>query len=190
MKKAAWMVALVLGLAPVTMAFAETTVTVDNDQTTVTTGQPAPIQTVAVTATPVIIAQERNEKEFEGEIIRVDYPNSLIVVRDRDGRDRKVIVKQGMINNYKVDDYVEVTLMADMKEAKMIHIVRDLPRFEGRVIAVDSNVNHIIIREGNGKERTVLVATGMTTYFKAGDSVRIYAVPDQQREVRFIRVLG
>ena len=178
-------------IAQASFALAETTVTVNNDSTTVTTTEPTEVkpQAVEIAATPVIITQDRKTKEFEGEIIRVDYPENLIVVHDAEGRDRKVLVKQGMINNYKVDDYVQVALMEDMKEAKMIHIVRDLPHFEGSVVSIAPSVNQIIIRESSGNTRAVLVAPGTTAYFKAGDHVRIYAIPDQ-REARFIRVLG
>ncbi len=164
-----------------------TTVTVDDNSKTVTINQN---QTVPVVdATPVIIARENNPKEFEGEIIQVDLPEHQILVRDAEGRDRRVTVKQGMINNYKVDDYVQVSLMEDLKEAKMIHVVQDAFHFEGTIVGVDSSTNHIVVRDKTQTDKTVLVASGMTAYFKTGDRVRIYLVPEY-KEARFIRIFS
>jgi hypothetical protein len=130
------MIALALSLVSLT-AYAETTVTVDDGESvTVQQNQPgtaAAVQTVPVVqvpvvyqAVPVVILKEdeADPKNFEGTITNVDLPENQIRVRDTDGRDRKVLVKQGMISGFKVDDYVKVELMADMKEAKMIKVVR------------------------------------------------------------------
>lgn len=174
---------------PFSSALASTTVTVESQGETVTTVVPTEsTEAITTAATPVVIEQTGNPKQFEGEIIRVDYPKSLIVVRDTFGRERKVIVKQGMINNYKVSDYVEVEMMADLKEAKMIHTVRDLPRFDGMIVRIDPSVNQIVIREHNGRDRTVVVAPDMIAQFKAKDKVRVYGIGDRQA-VRWIYVI-
>ena len=54
----------------------------------------------------------------------VDSSSNMIVVHDTMGHDRRVQLKEGMISSYKVDDYVRVHLMADLKEAKTINTVR------------------------------------------------------------------
>lgn len=172
-------------LLPIYSAGATTTVTVDDNAGTVTVGQNQP---GVLNATPVVIAKEENPMEFEGEIIQINYPKSQILVHDTGGRDRRVIVKQGMINNYKVDDYVQVRLMADLREAKMIHTVQDASHFEGVIVSVDPVASHIIVRDRTQTDRTVLLASGMTANFKAGDRVRIYVVPEY-KEARLIRIV-
>src|SRR5207253_3199045 len=103
---------------------------------------------------PVIVTKTEDPRELEGEIVRVDYPRSQMVIRDIDGRERKVIVKQGMINNYKVDDYVKVYLMADMKEAKSITTKRTAD-IEGEVVGIDYARNQIVVRDRDGADRAV-----------------------------------
>jgi hypothetical protein len=171
---------------------AETTVTVDgNDSVTVnpndsgtavvTTG--AGTRTVVVRETPVIIAAEQNPRDFEGEIVKVETPRNAtdnrhgeIVVRDTFGRDRRVQIKQGMIGNYKVGDYVEIHLMADLKEAKDIHTVKRTPDFEGTVVSVDTPSNVIIVRDSRSQDRTVQIVPDLITTYKVGDRVRLYEV--------------
>src|SRR5689334_171791 len=108
----------IISLTALPAVHAETTVTVNDDQVTV--NRAATPTVVVQQEQPVILTTTQDPRELEGEIIRVDYPESMIVVRDANGRERKVWLKQGMINNYKVDDYVKIYLMADMKEAKTI----------------------------------------------------------------------
>lgn len=99
-------------------------VTIGAGQTPIVVTQPMVIpQAVAVTEVPVVILKNEEVRDFEGTIVRVDYRANEIVVRDTTGRERRVIVKQGMIGQYKVDDRVRVQLMADMKEARMIRVV-------------------------------------------------------------------
>ena len=78
---------------------------------------------VVTGASEVILTKGENNRDLEGRIVIVDNSKNTIVVHDAQGHDRRVTLKQGMINNYKVDDYVRIHLMADLKEAKMIHTV-------------------------------------------------------------------
>lgn len=190
MKKLIVISGLLFLVLPVYTAGATTTVTVDDNASTVTVNQNQPVgaEPVILNATPVVITKDANPREFEGEIIQIDYPKSQILVHDTEGRDRRVLVKQGMINNYKVDDYVQVSLMADLREAKMIHTVQDASHFEGVIVSVDPVASHIIVRDRTETDRTVLLASGMTANFKAGDHVRIYVVPEY-KEARLIRVI-
>ncbi len=187
------MTSLVLMTLSIAPAWATTTVTVeDNRPNTVTVTQSEPVAAtetiVPVSQTPVMIVKEENPKEFEGEIINVDLPESQVLVHDLWGRDRRVTVKQGMISGYKVGDYVRVTLMADMKEAAMIKIIRDVTPLEGTVVNIDSSSHGIVVRESSGKERVILLAPGMTINFRVGDKVRVYALPDRS-EAKMIRIL-
>lgn len=75
-------------------------------------------------AREVTFVRAESNRDLEGRIINVDHSKSTLVVHDKQGRDRRVTLKQGMINNYKVDDYVRIHLMADLKEAKTIQTVR------------------------------------------------------------------
>lgn len=177
MKKLTVAVGILFLLSPVLPSAADTVVTVSSEPST-----------IVVQKAPVLLIKEDDPRRFEGEIIKVDYPKSQIVVHDTNGRDRRVIVKQGMISNYKVDDYVQVHLMADLREAKMIHIARHLSRYDGTIIQADPAVNYIIVRDTVGKERTALLVPGTVSQYRAGHRVRVYVVQDTE-EARFIRVL-
>ena len=193
MKNQLMFVVLVVILMTATPSWA-TTVTVENaDASTVTVTQsptPSVVTTpvIAVNQTPVMIVKDENPREFEGEIINVDMPESQVLVHDTIGRDRRVTVKQGMISGYKVGDYVQVRLMADMKEAAMIRTIRDVRPLEGIIVNVDSITHGIVVRENNGTNRAILVAPGMTGNFRMGDKVRIYAISDTS-EAKLIRIL-
>ena len=76
-----------------------------------------------VTGRDEMLVQKQDKRDLEGRIINVDSSKGQIIVRDAEGRERKVILKEGMINQYKVDDFVQIHLMADMKEAKTIRTV-------------------------------------------------------------------
>lgn len=134
---------IVLALAAVP-AWSETTVKVDNDKVTVSqNGGPAttvtttpgtattvstPVVATAVTpvtTVPSVAIEKVDLKDFEGKIEKVDMPDSVITVHDnKTDRDRRVLVKQGWIDNYKVGDYVRIHLMNDMYEAKDIQTIR------------------------------------------------------------------
>jgi ribosomal protein L21E len=72
----------------------------------------------------VTFIREESNRDLEGRIINVDSSQNTIVVRDAQSRDRRVKLKQGMISTYKVDDFVRIHLMADLKEAKMIRTIK------------------------------------------------------------------
>ena len=163
---------------------AETTVTVDDNKVTIDRNQP----TVVVTQ-PVIVAETEDPRKLEGEIIRVDIPESQIVVQDINSRERKVLLKQGMINAYKVGDYVQIYLMADLKEAKTIHTVRTAD-LEGDVVATDYTRNQVVIHDAGGVDRVVILSPGMSGKYQVRDHVRLYVVSDYPdfHEVRVVRV--
>ncbi len=65
------------------------------------------------------------DPDLEGRITRLDVPKSIITVHNElensiGKREYRVVVKQGMINDYKRNDKVKVWLMADHREAKRI----------------------------------------------------------------------
>ena len=167
--------------------FATTTVTVeDNSKVTVDPNAPPAI---VVQATPVVIAQTEDPRKLEGEIIRVDIPESQILVRDVDSRERRVELKQGMISGYKVGDYVQIYLMADLKEAKTIRTVRTAD-IDGEVVATDYTRSQIIVRDSSGADRVVILSPGMNNKYQVKDRVQLYVVAEQPdiKEVRLIRV--
>ncbi len=136
----------------------------------------------------ILVTVQENPKDFEGEITRVDTPKGQIMVLDTNGRERRVQLKQGMIGTYKVQDYVRVHLMADLKEAKTIETVRDVKNLEGRIVAVDVARSQIVVRESNGKDSAVLVRQGQIDGYRTGDKVQIYLLPNQE-QVQVIRVI-
>lgn len=176
---------LVLSLLCSAPVFAATTVTVDDERVTIDRSQTQPA--VVVQEVPVVVTQ-RDPKDLEGEIIRVDAPESEIVVRDEDNRERKVVLKKGMIGTYKVGDYVKIHLMADLKEAKTINTVRTAD-ISGEVVATDYPRNVIIVRDERGVDRTVIVNPALPQNV-VGDHVRLYVVAESPdvREVKLIRV--
>ena len=97
-----------------TQAYATTTIVVDNDQ-------PAPVRTEVVTVTEV---DAENKEEFTGVIKKVNVPKGYIgVIDDSNGKFRRITLKGGMINQYKVDDHVRIHLRRGMNEAKSIKSV-------------------------------------------------------------------
>ncbi len=140
------------------------------------------------TADLTIITLEENPKDFEGEIIRVDMSKNQILVQDTNGRERRVQMKQGMISTYKVDDYVRVHLMADLKEAKTVETVRDMGRLDGYIVKVDSQGSRMVVRDTHNNERTVLVRQGMITNYRVGNQVRVYQLADHE-DVQLVRVI-
>lgn len=100
-------------------------VAIGSTQTPVVVTQPVmvPQQVVLTQEVPVVILKTEDMRNFEGTIVKVDYRGNEIVVRDTTGKERRVMVKQGMIGHYKVDDRVKIELMTDMKEARMIRVV-------------------------------------------------------------------
>ncbi len=140
--------------------------------------------TTAVT----LITMEENPKDFEGEIIRVDMSKSQIVVQDTSGRERRGQLKQGMIGTYKVDDYVRIHLMADLKEAKTIETIRDVRNLEGNIVSVDTSRSQIVVRGADGKDSTVLLRQGQINNYRMGDHVRIYLLANHE-QVQVIRII-
>ena len=67
-----------------------------------------------------------DEPDLEGPIVKINTNKNEITVKNvgehsrSKNKEKKVLVKQGMINNYKMHDYVQIRLMADNYEAKMI----------------------------------------------------------------------
>lgn len=178
-------------------AFAATTVTVDDSKVTIDRNQPSTTtvvqevipQTVVVQQVPVIVTTVQDPKDLEGEIIRVDASDSQIVLLDADNRERKVLLKQGMIGTYKVGDYVQIHLMADLKEAKTIKTVRTAD-IDGNVVATDYARNQIVVRDETGTDRVVILNPNMSGKNVVGDHVRLYVVSESPnvKEVKLIRV--
>lgn len=135
-----------------------------------------------------VIALEENPKDFEGEIIRVDMSENQMVVQDTNGRERRVQLKQGMIGTYKVDDYVRIHLMADLKEAKTIETIRGVRNIEGRIVSVDTPSSRIVVRGTDGKDSAVIVRQGQIDNYRVGDNVRIYLLTNRD-QVQVIRVI-
>lgn len=143
---------------------------------------------VRPTTDVTIITLQENPRDFEGEIIRVDMSQSQIVVLDTNGRERRVQLKQGMIGTYKVDDYVRIHLMADLREAKTIETVSGMKSLDGNVVMLDSQGSRMIVRDSRGNERNVIVRQGMITTYRVGNQVRVYQLEDRE-DVQLIRVI-
>ena len=179
-------------------ARAETTVTVDqgnvtvdqNQPNTVTTTvvRPAATQTVVVQNPPVVFTKTEDPREIEGVIVRVEIPRNEIVVEDVNGREHRVLMKQGMINNNKVDDYVKIYLMADMREAKTIQTQRTAD-LDGNIVTLDYTNSVVVIHE-NDRDSRVLMTPAMISRYKVGDHVRLYVVTNYNdlQEAKIIRV--
>ena len=182
-------------LAATTVTVDENKVTVNRDQpgaSTTTVVQPVvPVvsETVVLQSPTVVITKTEDPRELEGQIIRVDYPKSEIVVEDINGRDRRVLLKQGMINYYKVDDYVKIHLMADLREAKTIKTQRTAD-LDAEIVSIDYTNNLIIVHNRDGRDVRVLIRPGMVNHYKAGDHVRLYVASDYPdlQEAKMIRV--
>lgn len=140
------------------------------------------------TADVTVITLEENPRDFEGEIIRVDMSDSQIVVQDTNGRERRVQLKQGMIGTYKVDDYVRIRLMSDMKEAKTIETIRGVRRIDGNVVRIDYPRSQMVLRDTRGNETTVLVRQGMISNYSVGNRARVYLLADHE-DVQMVRVI-
>ena len=72
-----------------------------------------------------VTAAWAGEPDLEGRITKIEMTKSIITVHNElenkiGKREYRVIVKQGMINDYKKNDKLKVWLMADRKEAKHI----------------------------------------------------------------------
>ena len=66
-----------------------------------------------------------SDPDLEGRITKIDVTKSIILVKNEldnkiGKREYRVLVKQGMINDYKKNDKLKVWLMADHKEASHI----------------------------------------------------------------------
>lgn len=194
MKKSVAILGMLMALIAWKPASAATVVVDDGSQVTVSQTRPVVVdqvgtKTVVVEKVPATLNVVKDSRTLEGEIIRVDYPAYTLVIRDIDGREKKVLIKRGTINNYKVDDYVVVRLTPDLQEAMDIK-TKHVADIEGDVTLVDRSNGRIIIREKNGSERTVIARSDMIGNYKAGDFVRLYVVVDEDnyQEVKMIRV--
>ncbi|MGH7197251.1 MAG: hypothetical protein ACREH5_00705 [Candidatus Omnitrophota bacterium] len=71
-----------------------------------------------------------DEPDLEGPIVKIERMKSVITVKNVGEntklkvKEKRVLVKQGWINNYKIHDYVQIRLMKDNYEAKMIEKTR------------------------------------------------------------------
>ncbi|HTL71225.1 MAG TPA: hypothetical protein VL404_08055 [Candidatus Eisenbacteria bacterium] len=68
------------------------------------------------------------DPDLEGRVKKMDVTHSVITVKNElenkiGKREYKVLVKQGMINDYKMNDKIRVWLMADNREASRIERV-------------------------------------------------------------------
>ncbi len=79
----------------------------------------------------VCFAEEMTDPDVEGRIANIDYVKNEIIVNNIlyqekkvGAREKRIRVKQGMINHYKLQDYVKVKLDEDNKRAKMIELVK------------------------------------------------------------------
>jgi hypothetical protein len=67
-----------------------------------------------------------DKPDLEGPIVKIERMKSVITIKNvgEDAKlkvkEKRVLVKQGWINNYKIHDYVQIRLMRDNYEAKMI----------------------------------------------------------------------
>ena len=73
---------------------------------------------------PAVHAMDK--PDLEGPIVKINMVKSVITVRNigkdvqSKNKEKKVLVKQGMISNYRLGDYVQIRLMQDNYEAKQI----------------------------------------------------------------------
>ncbi len=71
-----------------------------------------------------------DEPDLEGPIVKINTPKNEITIKNvgentrSKNKEKRVLVKQGWINNYRMHDYVQIRLMKDNYEAKMIEKVR------------------------------------------------------------------
>ena len=77
----------------------------------------------------VAAAWAGDEPDLEGRVRTIDTTKSIMVVKNElqnkiGPREYRVLVKQGMINNYMKNDKLKIWLMKDRKEAKMIERVK------------------------------------------------------------------
>jgi uncharacterized membrane protein YeaQ/YmgE (transglycosylase-associated protein family) len=135
-----------------------------------------------------LVTLAENPRDFEGEITKVEMKDGRLTVLDTTGRERRVQLKQGMIGTYKVDDYVRIHLMADLKEAKTIETVRGVRNLEGSIVSVDSRGSRIVVRGTDGQDNAVLVRQGQVQNYRSGDRVRVYLLENRD-QVQVIRVI-
>lgn len=193
------MIALLLLSTPV---WADTVVTTSSDTVTVhqqpnqnqtvtqVVVQPAGTQTVVLQKQAVIVLAQRDPRELQGRIVKVDLAAKKLTVHDINGRDRRVLVwKTGMINHYRVDDYVQIYLTPDLTEAMKIR-TKQGPDFEGDVVAVDMTNYVIVVRDENGSDRNAAVRPDMIREYQVGDRVGFYAVSENSnlQEAQIIRI--
>ena len=69
-----------------------------------------------------------SDPDLEGRVTKIEMTKSILTVKnvlenEIGLREYRILVKQGMINDYKKNDKLKVWLMADRKEAKKIERV-------------------------------------------------------------------
>ena len=194
MKKSILWIGIAAAVGIASPSVSATTVVVDEGRVTVDQGQPVVIdpvgaKSVVIKKTPAILEVVKDPRALEGEIIQVDYPSYTVTVRDIDGRERRILLKRGMISNYKVDDYVVMRLTPDLQEAMKIR-TRHTADIEGDVVQIDRAAGVLVVREPAGIERTVHARTDVLSGYKVGDHVRLYIVLNDAnyQEAKIIRV--
>ena len=177
--------------------WASTTVTIDGSRVIVTPEptrqvieiQPRGSQTVFIQKEYTVTSAVVDPAWLEGQVTKVDVTAYQVTVRDIDGRERRINLKQGMINNQKVGDYVRIQLTPDLKDAMMVRVQTDAD-IEGEVVRIDRNLNQVVLRQRNGAERVIVLRSTMLDNYKVGDTLRLYVVSDYSdvTEVNVIRV--
>jgi hypothetical protein len=176
--KKVYVLSFVLSLLLISLpVWAETTVTVDNNnnKVTVNQNQPSGEPQQTVTQVPVVVTNVINTGAFEGRVVEVNYAQNLIVVQDSSGVNRQVLSKPEMINGYRVGDYVQVRPTADLTVITLEENPKD---FEGEIIRVDIPKGQIIVLDTNGRERRVQLKQGMISAYTVDDYVRVHLMAD------------
>ncbi len=180
-------------LADMTVTTRGDTVTVEQTPTQAVTQvviQPAGSQTVLLQSQPVVVMEQRDPRDLEGRVVKVELNRKRLTIHDLDGRDRRVLLmKQGMINKYRVDDYLQIRLTRDLKEALTVRTIR-VPDVEASVVSVDRTNNVIIVRTANGQDRRVMVQPNMIQQYQTGDRVRFYVISQNGdlQEAQIVRI--
>jgi hypothetical protein len=118
MNKSRMILTGVLSLFVSTMAYAATTVTVDDENVSVNPGNShvvvtnsgTPAQVVTPAQPAVLVAQPGGDYDVQGEIVSIDYPNNEIVVHDVTPSDRRIKGDPSIVATLKVGDRVKVDL--------------------------------------------------------------------------------
>lgn len=152
--------------------------------------QPAATQTVVLQKQRVIFMEQRDPRNLEGRVVKVDLVGKQLVVNDSNGRDRRVdVLKPGMINHYKVDDYVQIYLTPDLTEAMTVR-TKQSPDLEGDIVGIDQVNGALIVRGENGQDQRAIIRPNMIQGYQVGDRVRFYVISENGdlQEAQIIRI--